>query len=82
MDKLIKELKEQIKELIPDLYDEEERDIILYDLENATTYVGVMEVMSTTWSEMDAWWFVHNSIMKIMEGDQDVYSSITWPDYS
>ena len=84
MDEFLIELKKMAMESLEG-YDEDDPHhykLIKDGIEKATTYPEVMKSFSEYWKETDAWWIVHNTIMKLRDESEELYNTITWPDYS
>ena len=82
----IQKLKSEALETVDGMYNEDPDTIgmVMTELRAANTYVGVMHALSTVYTEKDAWWIVHKTIMRDrieFESLRD-YGDIEWPDYS
>lgn len=80
----LERLKDKVAINLIELYKDEPMyaDDLVEDLNNTQTYVEVLKVMSTTWSEKDSYWYVHNTIMDMSKDSTEEYSKIVWPEYT
>ena len=80
----LERLKDKVAINLIELYKDEPMyaDDLVEDLNNTQTYVEILKVMSTTWSEKDSYWYVHNTIMDMSKDSTEEYSKIVWPEYT